>query len=145
MRIAYHNVILPCSDTVSNVPYEALGPELTSSPAIRAKLFFVQKMFNFSGMLVAAAAPATLAYLLRAATRARVSFPCSYFYPVGLARNDSRSGVSSSRVEEYGLEGPWQLSYTDSGINKTAELCVSEIGAFCFETQYENGTRYWYE
>lgn len=37
------------SDTVANVPYEALGPELTSNHHERNKLFFTSKVFMLIG------------------------------------------------------------------------------------------------
>ena len=38
------------ADTYSNVPYEALGPELSDDYHERNKIFFTAKIFNFLGM-----------------------------------------------------------------------------------------------
>ena len=40
------------SDTFTNVPYEALGPELSDNYEERNALFFTTKIFNFLGMFV---------------------------------------------------------------------------------------------
>ena len=82
-------------------------------------------MFNFFGMLVAAAAPAALAYGLRAANASSVAVRCSYFYP-------PTKGKGTANVAEYGLASAEQLFYQDGSTNKTAELCVSEVGSFCY-------------
>ena len=47
-------------DTLANVPYGALGPELTNSSAERNSVFFYSGMFKGVGILVAAALPVGL-------------------------------------------------------------------------------------
>lgn len=37
------------ADTVTNVPYEALGPELSDSYDERSRIYFVHKFFNMLG------------------------------------------------------------------------------------------------
>lgn len=37
------------ADTVTNVPYEALGPELSDSYNERSRIYFVHKFFNMLG------------------------------------------------------------------------------------------------
>lgn len=61
-------VLFYFSDTYCNVPYEALGPELTDSYEERNSLFFSAKTFNFLGMLIAAGLPAGLSSYLRPKT-----------------------------------------------------------------------------
>lgn len=36
-------------DTITNVPYEALGPEISDSYEERSRIFFTAKMFNMLG------------------------------------------------------------------------------------------------
>eukprot|EP00191_Tetraselmis_sp_GSL018_P007566 CAMPEP_0177620396 /NCGR_PEP_ID=MMETSP0419_2-20121207/26877_1 /TAXON_ID=582737 /ORGANISM="Tetraselmis sp., Strain GSL018" /LENGTH=148 /DNA_ID=CAMNT_0019119939 /DNA_START=511 /DNA_END=953 /DNA_ORIENTATION=+ len=52
------------ADTVSNIPYEALGPELASDHDERNRLFFVSKGFMLAGMLFAALGPGLVAFAL---------------------------------------------------------------------------------
>ena len=52
-------ILFYLSDTLTNVPYEALGPELSDNYQERNRVFFLAKMFNFLGMVFAAAAPAS--------------------------------------------------------------------------------------
>ena len=40
------------ADTVTNVPYEALGPELSDSYNERSRIYFVHKFFNMLGALL---------------------------------------------------------------------------------------------
>lgn len=71
------------ADTFTNVPYEAMGPELSDSYEERSRVFFVQKLFNFLGMLLAAAAPATLAVLLRMSGFQETQVACAAVLPPG--------------------------------------------------------------
>lgn len=71
-------VVFYLSDTVSNVPYYALGPELTENYEERSKVFFTAKLFYFVGMLFAAMAPPTLFTLLRSSSVTEMS--CNILY-----------------------------------------------------------------
>lgn len=68
-------------DTFTNVPYEALGPELSDDYNERNNIFFVAKLFNFLGMMFAAAAPAGIQYVLRQAGKATLD--CRDLYVLG--------------------------------------------------------------
>jgi hypothetical protein len=79
-------------------------------------------------MLVSTAAPASLAYFLRWSTWEDWHVPCDYLY----------HPQSNDVALLHGtLEN--QLLYTDVNpkggtlINKTAQLCVSGTGDFCYE------------
>jgi len=50
-------VLFFISDTVCNVPYLALGPELSKNTKEREKLYIFFYIFQYSGVLFAAAAP----------------------------------------------------------------------------------------
>lgn len=67
-------------DTLSNVPYESLGPELSDSYDERSRIFFIAKVFNFLGMMFAAGAPATGQAFYRNRHKSMESMPCDYFY-----------------------------------------------------------------
>ena len=45
------------SDTLCNVPYNALGPELTEDTVERSNMYFVQNVFGMVGTLIGAAGP----------------------------------------------------------------------------------------
>ena len=106
------------ADTFTNVPYEAMGPELSDSYEERSRVFFVQKLFNFLGMLLAAAAPATLAVLLRMSGVQQTSVACAAVLPPG---------------EPYApVPPPCQ----------NATRCAAASGSFCF---LEPGTGHVFE
>jgi Na+/melibiose symporter-like transporter len=50
-------VLFFIADTICNIPYAALGPELSSESSEREKLYIVFYSFNYLGVLFAAAAP----------------------------------------------------------------------------------------
>ena len=50
-------VLFFIADTVCNIPYAALGPELSSDSKEREKLYIVFYSFQYLGVLFAAAAP----------------------------------------------------------------------------------------
>eukprot|EP00755_Sulcionema_specki_P021180 Sspe_Gene.73698::Locus_44714_Transcript_1_1_Confidence_1.000_Length_3688::g.73698::m.73698 len=52
------------ADTASNVPYNALGPELSDNSKERDRLFFVTNMFKYLGILVGATLPVLLTTLV---------------------------------------------------------------------------------
>ena len=53
-------VLFFMAETVTNVPYLALGPELSSNSKQREKLYFFFYVFQYIGVLFAAAAPVLL-------------------------------------------------------------------------------------
>lgn len=55
-------------DTVANVPYSALGPELSDVTSERDSLFFWAKLFNGVGILFGAVGPVLLAVAFRGST-----------------------------------------------------------------------------
>lgn len=61
-------IIFYLFDTIGNVPYSALGPELSDVASERDSLFFWAKLFNGIGILVGAVGPVGLAVALRGST-----------------------------------------------------------------------------
>ena len=113
-------------DTLSNVPYESLGPELSDSYDERSRIFFIAKVFNFLGMMFAAGAPATGQAFYRNRHKSMESLPCDYFY------NPYADGATSRH--RHGSWHPYQLVYEDafSGVHRLAEYCNNGKGDFCF-------------
>ena len=52
------------ADTICNIPYSALAPELSSNPVEREKIFFVFYIFQYLGILAAVTGPVILQYLI---------------------------------------------------------------------------------
>lgn len=52
------------ADTICNIPYGALAPELSSNPKEREKLFFVYYLFQYIGILFSVAGPVILQYFI---------------------------------------------------------------------------------
>lgn len=69
-------VIFYLFDTLSNVPYGALGPELSDVPEERDQLFFVAKLFQAVGTLMGAAGPVVFAWLVKKANLKDCSTTC---------------------------------------------------------------------
>lgn len=57
-------VLFFISDTIVNVPYLALGPEITQSSKERERLYVYFYLFQYIGVLVAASGPVIISYLL---------------------------------------------------------------------------------
>ena len=53
-------VLFFVADTICNIPYAALGPELSSDSKEREKLYIVNFTFQYLGVLFAASAPVIL-------------------------------------------------------------------------------------
>jgi Na+/melibiose symporter-like transporter len=51
-------------DTICQVPYNALGPEIAPDMASRSKLFFTSNIFGFVGTLVGASAPVLIGFFV---------------------------------------------------------------------------------
>jgi len=129
-------------DTYSNVPYEALGPELSDSHEERNKLFFTAKIFNFMGMLFAAGAPATGAYFIRKRGQSTEEVLCSDFYnPATVNDVNAQHGTLAAGMLAYQDTDP----ATGQPVSLQAEHCAGSQGAFCFEEWYFNGTRLYFE
>jgi hypothetical protein len=84
------------------------------------------------GMIVAAAAPSGLAFLLRWRNATSEFVRCDYLFH----GNSSQTELLHGTIQD-------QLIYTDSHpfekgviINKTAEFCVSGAGNFCYEVAF---------
>jgi GPH family glycoside/pentoside/hexuronide:cation symporter len=58
-------VLFFVADTVCNVPYLALGPELSSDTSEREKLYIIFYIFQYLGVLFASAAPVVIARVIR--------------------------------------------------------------------------------
>ena len=99
-------VLFYFTDTYCNVPFEALGPELTDSYEERNNVFFLAKSWNFFGMLIAAGLPAGLS---------------SYLRPETLLRQPCYGGYDAVTLEPVGeapstADPPW---YVDERVNTT--------------------------
>ena len=51
------------ADTICNIPYSALAPELSSNPREREKIYFCFYFFQYTGILFSVTAPVVLQYL----------------------------------------------------------------------------------
>jgi len=58
-------VLFFVADTVCNVPYLALGPELSSDTSERERLYIIFYIFQYLGVLFASAAPVVIARVIR--------------------------------------------------------------------------------
>jgi len=117
------------SDTYSNVPYEALGPELTPSYVERSNVFFTAKMFNFAGMLFAAGAPAMFSYFIRYFDRTYPLVDCLDFYHTDF-QNKKEEGPKSLYIGD-------RLNYYDGETERSADSCYIDPGEICFEQKFE--------
>lgn len=104
------------SDTVANVPYESLGPELSDSYEERSRIYFVAKLCNMAGMLVAAGGPALVAYLIRH----------NSLTPVHV---DAHSLFSEA---SRGAADPVPPQFLDGAVCRMATECNSTTGEYCF-------------
>jgi len=73
-------------DTYCNVPFKALGPELTDSYDERNTLFMVAKLFFFAGLLFAAAGPPIIKSIIRGGEYVYM-WECKDFYDTGANGN----------------------------------------------------------
>eukprot|EP00736_Rhodelphis_marinus_P000689 Rmarinus@m.29888 len=142
-------------DTYTNVPYEALGPELTDSYEERNRLFFLKKGINFMGTLFAAAAPAFFAWFYRGGEV--VSFPCYKFYSndeVASGDHETLLPYFWNQTDVPGMYSPPCGQDRLGRFCEQAERCYTSTGAFCFELAGElinithvdhNGAESYYE
>ncbi|KAK9837736.1 hypothetical protein WJX74_003939 [Apatococcus lobatus] len=112
------------ADTVTNVPYEALGPELSDSYDERSRIYFVHKFFNMLGMLTAALLPFLVTYLVRNSSSSVVYLDCAAVY----------RGPSSSLTNFPGHPEPPFYS-TSTGCEQST-ACDAKLGVFCFMESY---------
>jgi Na+/melibiose symporter-like transporter len=94
-------IIFYWADTVSNVPYGALGPELTDDPDERNKVFFFFGIFKGIGILMAAVAPVMFGiYFENNPDKAA-------FHDVACYCDDDvpSSGFTTSQLARYGDSG----------------------------------------
>ncbi|CAD7697159.1 unnamed protein product [Ostreobium quekettii] len=116
-------------DTYTNVPYEALGPELSDDYNERNQIFFTAKIFNFLGMLVAAGAPACITFILRQAENEHLD--CRSMFTI-----DSPPGVSQPKLPEY----------IDQRVCRDSADCDGSAGRVCFlEVFSPDNDRKYYE
>jgi len=154
------------SDTYCNVPYEALGPELSDDYEERNELFFEAKIFNFVGMMFAAALPSFLTSWMRAATEA--PFPCLRLYAKQSDVQEEEDGSSgnvfhdshvqapqyctSIEVEDDALAGEGSRDEVTDGsgdetdeealidyVTLNATACEGEFGRYCFLMRGDGG------
>lgn len=107
------------ADSFCNVPYEALGPELTDDYTERSRVFFVAKLFNQAGMLAAAALPAIAAFALRARGSDKVAVSC-----------DSLAFGAVPDARSYELLPPAHAAA--DGACAPSRVCAGGGGAYCF-------------
>eukprot|EP00164_Ancoracysta_twista_P010172 GFYU01015269.1.p1 GENE.GFYU01015269.1~~GFYU01015269.1.p1 ORF type:complete len:809 (-),score=267.89 GFYU01015269.1:148-2538(-) len=117
-------------DTFTNVPYEALGPELSDSYEERNKIFFVKKIINFMGTLFAAAAPAGIAAMVRKSSE--VHKQCNEFYPPSEPWNPAEPAIPEDNID---------ASKPRPDIGK----CPAGSGEWCFYEKYSEDEAFYYE
>ena len=121
------------SDTFTNVPYEALGPELSEDYDQRNQLFLLTKTFNFTGMLLSAGAPSMIAWWLRLEKAEDRYVECSSLL-TGTSYDAENSLVSNPFLRRYRPEGD------KTGTCLLSESCASKVsGLFCVEQQLADG------
>jgi hypothetical protein len=114
-------------DSFSNVPYEALGPELTDSEAERNNLFFISKLFNMVGMLLGAALPSVLQGAIR---RAR-AVPGIRAYCPALVDGAARAASGGIRLAPPPYIGTG-ADGIPAGTCVPSALCAGGAGKYCF-------------
>ena len=72
-------------DTIANVPYSALGPELSELSSERDSLFFWAKLINGVGILLAAVSPVLVTVAFRSCGEWCVSCSPSLFFSLPLS------------------------------------------------------------
>jgi hypothetical protein len=110
------------ADSWCNVPYEALGPELTDDYTERSRVFFVAKLFNQAGMLAAAALPAIAAFALRARGSDKVAVSCESL---------AFGAIKDARAGAFELLPPAHALGT-GGVCAPSRVCAGGGGAYCF-------------
>ncbi|KAK9815554.1 hypothetical protein WJX72_005656 [[Myrmecia] bisecta] len=116
------------SDTFCNVPYEALGPELSDSYDERSKIFFLARMCNMFGMLVAAGAPASISYLLRTSNDKTSMVDCHALF-------DGPSGGPASNYPN----NPHPPVFADTAVCRNSTECDGANANYCFVEAYQTG------
>lgn len=118
------------SDTFTNVPYEALGPELSDNYEERNRVFFAAKIFVFTGTLFAAAAPGMVALFLRIRDWRYAFVDCAAIYHnASFASSPPEVTYPHYRVEPAG------------GDCAASQRCQSSSGFFCFEQVQSDGAQ----
>ena len=118
------------SDTFTNVPYEALGPELSDNYEERNRVFFAAKIFVFTGTLFAAAAPGMVALFLRIRDWRYAFVDCAAIY-------NNASFASSPPAVSY----PHYRMEPEGNLCAASERCQSSSGFFCFEQVQDDGSQ----
>ena len=118
------------SDTFTNVPYEALGPELSDNYEERNRVFFAAKIFVFTGTLFAAAAPGMVALFLRIRDWRYAFVDCAAIY-------NNASFSSSPPAVTY----PHYRMEPEGVLCAASERCQSSSGFFCFEQVQVDGSQ----
>ena len=128
-------LLLRLSDTMANIPYEALGPELSSDHDGRNSLFFTAKMFMFIGA-AAASCPLSVPSLASASFELQ-EVPCLALDPFSCALllPGMLFGAVGPAVVKFSLQGGFgtpamlpcaSLSWQDDG---SARLHYLQAGA----------------
>ncbi|CEM11563.1 unnamed protein product [Vitrella brassicaformis CCMP3155] len=107
------------ADTLTNVPHNALGQEITTSQRARRELFFVNKAFAMIGMLGAAVLPVVAEIAVKRARPCDVSECDEEFFQAA----SNGSAVQRSAQEDCELE-----EYQDNCLQQDIWLSFSIVG-----------------
>jgi len=121
--------------TAVEVPYKALGPELSEDPKERDSIFMWSKCFWFFGMLFAAAGQPMLKVFYRGGID--IKLPCGDFYAVGSSQYRIPLGSTSCEASGHmlcfttsGTSGAGGTSWFETQLDELEGACLRPAGLY---------------